>query len=346
MQRIQSIDIARGFTVLVMPSIHTVMIYSLPSVQQSFLGNALAFIAEGPGAQLFMFVMGVSFTLSSHINIKSVFQRAGFLLIMAYTLNIVKFIVPLSLGWMPQNLLAELHLHDKHSASFFFLLLGDILHFAAIAYLVLFFVIRLKQFQYWSLLLAVAVIFLSPFVWDLHTGIASLDYILQLAGGHPPNVFFPLFPWLIYPLAGLSFGYFLHQFEKRRVFAVAGWIGFILCFITTLLPATQTKTAWLPFYRTGPVDTFFHFGFVLVWLAITNWISLKIPVNPFFKLLIFCSKNITSIYLIQWILVLWFIWFTGYQTVGFSQSLFWMLMITIATLLLSWSLKYAHGKNL
>ena len=68
MQRIQSLDLARGFTVLFMPSVHVVMLYSQPQVQQSLLGDILAFIAEGPGAQLFMLLMGVSFTFSSRIN--------------------------------------------------------------------------------------------------------------------------------------------------------------------------------------------------------------------------------------------------------------------------------------
>jgi uncharacterized membrane protein len=342
--RIQSLDIARGFTVLIMPSIHVAMIYSNPNVQYSALGMILAFIAELPGAQLFMLIMGISFSLSSRINKKYVFQRAFYLLIAAYTLNILKFIIPLLFGWMPQNLLSELHLTDQRSSVIFFFLLGDILHFAAIAYLLLYFIYRLKNFQYWSLAFVIIITFISPAVWDSHTGIAAVDYTLQLIGGHPPNVFFPLFPWLVYPVAGLSLGYFLHRFDNKKIFVITGWIGTVICFITLLFPATPETTAWLPFYRTVPVDTFFHLGFVLVWISIINWLSRKISDNPFFKLLTFCSRNITSIYFIQWILVFWFIGFAGYQTIGFSQSVSWMILITAITLLLSWLLKFANGK--
>jgi uncharacterized membrane protein len=343
MPRIQSLDLARGFTVLIMPSIHVVMLYSQPSVQQSLLGDILAFIAEGPGAQVFMMIMGISFTFSSRINKRSVLQRAFYLLLAAYALNFLKFVVPLLFDWMPENLLQELHLTDNYSAISFFLFLGDILHFAAIAYLILYLVYLIPRYQYWSLLFAIMIIFFSPLVWDLHTANSIMDYLLQLAGGHPPNVFFPLFPWLVYPLAGLTFGYYLHQYEPDKVFAKAGWLGLLLVIVTCLFPATIERTEWLPFYRTGPVDTIFHVGFILLWLGIIHWITKRIPSNSFFRLLIFCSKNITSIYLIQWILICWFIAFTGYQTLGFSKSFIWMLMISMISFLLAWLLNNAYA---
>jgi len=49
------------------------------------------------------------------------------------------------------------------------------------------------------------------------TGFIFVDYILTLLGGHPPYVYFPVFPWIIYPLTGLSLGYYLKKFETSRV---------------------------------------------------------------------------------------------------------------------------------
>lgn len=343
MQRIQSFDLARGFTVLIMPSIHVVMLYSSPQVQQSWLGDILAFIAEGPGAQLFMLLMGMSFTFSSRISPQYVLQRTFYLWVAAYCLNFLKFIVPLWSGWMPQNLLDELHLQTDARAATFFLFIGDILHFAAIAYPLLFLVSRLKHYPYWSLLMAVAIMLCSPLVWDIKTGIVWVDYLLQLTGGHPPQAFFPVFPWLVYPLAGLAAGYYLRKHDTTAVLKKAAWIGVLFLFVSCLFPPTQLPAEWLPFYRTQTADTLFHLGFVMVWIAVIHWLSRKTRGNVFFDLLIYCSKNITSIYIIQWVLICWGMALAGYGTLGFAATFLSMSAITISTLLLARLVKRIHA---
>ncbi len=119
MQRIQSLDLARGFTVLLMPSIHVAMVYSI-EVQQSILGNMLAFMAEWPGAQLFMLLMGIYFTFSYLNNRQSILRRAFYFLIAAYVLNFLKFLIPLWMGWMPDSLMKEVQMKNNLSGKFFF----------------------------------------------------------------------------------------------------------------------------------------------------------------------------------------------------------------------------------
>ncbi len=345
MNRIQSFDFARGFTVLMMPMIHVVILYSKPQVQQSLLGDMLGFIAEGPGAQLFMLLMGVSFTFSKRISTTYVFKRAFYLLVAAYLLNFFKFILPLKLGFIPENLLAELALKNDSRASLFFLLIGDILHFAGVAYLVLYLISRIKHYQYWSVLIAIAIIFLSPYIWDLKTGIPFVDQLVILFNGHPPQTFFPVFPWLVYPLVGLSLGYFIKQYNHNSFLKRTGIFGVALVVVSLGFPATTTVTSWLPFYRTEPADTIFHIGFVLIWIAIVHWISRKIKDNPFFRLLSFCSRNITVIYLVQWIMICWCLAFTGYLQLNFWPTIAWMIGITTVTLLLTYVIKGSNASS-
>lgn len=346
MQRIQSFDLARGFTVLCMPMIHVVMLYSSIPVQQSLLGDILGFIAEGPGAQLFMLLMGVSFTVSKRITKKYVFQRAFYLLLAAYLLNFLKFLVPFGLGLMPENLLAELQLQNDFKAVQFFLLIGDILHFAAIAYIILFFITRTRYYPYISLVLAIAIMFLSPYVWDVKTNIVFVDQLLILFNGHPPETFFPVFPWLVYPLMGLTLGYLLKHVNNNYLLKKTGISGIGIMIISFCFPATTTITVWLSFYRTEPADTLFHVGFILLWLSLFHWLHKKIPANPVFKLLNFCSKHITSIYIVQWILICWCMVFTGYLQLTLVNSIAWMGSITTVTLLLTHALHHAYRKSI
>src|SRR5690242_13320705 len=98
MKRIASIDLARGFTVLFIPAIHSVMLYSTLQVHQSAYGRLLAFIAEWPGAQILMLLMGVSFALSAKVSNKKVLLKALILLFIGYLMNYSKFVLPIQTG--------------------------------------------------------------------------------------------------------------------------------------------------------------------------------------------------------------------------------------------------------
>ncbi|MBN8878055.1 MAG: DUF1624 domain-containing protein [Sphingobacteriales bacterium] len=343
--RIQSLDLARGFTVLIMPTIHVVMLYSNPEVQQSLLGNILAFIAEGPGAQLFMLMMGIGIVFSKRNNNRYIIQRALYLLITAYALNAFKFNIPLWLGWLPENLLQELQGTGIQPTATFFLFIGDILHFAAIAFPLTCLVAKSTHYPFLAVILVIAVTLLAPFVWDKQTGIPVIDHLIILFNGHPPQTFFPVFPWLAYPLMGITIGFLLKHYPVKSILKKAGWIGLGVMIITCLFPPTPMQQDWLPFYRTAPADTFFHLGFVCTWIAVAHWISRKVKGNIFFDLLTFCSKHITAIYLIQWILICWGMAIAGYGTLGFTTTFFSMLIITVVTLSLTKLLPYVSRKK-
>jgi len=334
MKRIPTIDLARGFTIFIMPSVHVALLYSNMQVKESMFVHILSLLAEWPGAQVFMLLMGISFQFSSRINRRSVLQRTFYLLLAAYLLNVGKFVLPFLSGFMPDGLLQELEVSSQNIEWLF--LLGDILHFAAMAYLTCYFLYR---YQYLTLFISILVIFVSPFVWDIHTGNPVIDYILALVGGQPPRVFFPLFPWLVYPLTGLFIGYYLKTFPADKIFFNAGMIGFILWFFG-LINSTPGS-----FYRTTPADTICHVGFVLTWLCMWHWITKKIKMNFFFRLLIFLSKNITVIYIVQWILVFWCLAFTGYGQLNIYWSLIWMFLISFNSFLFPLLLKQPYEKK-
>jgi hypothetical protein len=348
MQRITSFDLARGFTVLIMPAAHALLLYGQPEVHQTLLADIFRFLAEGPGAQLFMLLMGVSLTFSKRITMRYVFKRALLLLSAAYLLNFFKFIVPLGLGILPENLLTEFQLINDIQALDFFFFMGDILHFAAIAYLLLYLVTRLKHYAIWAFILTVAIMILSPFVWDVKTGFVFVDSIIILFNGHPPQTFFPVFPWIVYPLMGLTIGFLLKHNNADWLLKKTGLSGLGLIIISWCFPPTTTITPWPPFYRTEPADTLFHLGFVLLWLSGIHWISRKVKENYFFRLLKFCSKQITTIYIIQWILICWCMALTGYMQLDIITTVGWMCGATVITLLLTYAItrSYAQSKNI
>ena len=336
MERIRSLDLARGFTVLFIPAIHTGMLYSHPSVHTSVLGCFLIAIAEGPGGQLLMLLMGLSFTFKKRQNTSEILLRSGLLLLIGYLLNILKFIIPYSYDALPGGVIHDLQLSNDSNAIWQLLGLGDILHFAAIATVILHFVYRCTHFQIWALITALTVVIISPFVWDMHFENPLLDYISALATAQPPYVFFPLFPWLVYPLAGLAIGYYFQK-DQSRTFIMCGVIGAVLTSVGLSLEHFFTTDNSFGFYRTHIPGTMWHLGIVLGTLYVWNLIGRSITNNYFFRILTFSSKNITLIYIIQWVMICWMLPVFGYQELPLSISVMVMLSMTINTYLLTYT---------
>ena len=84
--------------------------------------------------------------------------------------------------------------------------IGDILHFAAIAIVVMGIVCQFRNYDRVAAWMAVAICFAGPWLWDASSDNGFVHYCLQILGGQPPAVYFPMFPWLVYPFLGLCLG--------------------------------------------------------------------------------------------------------------------------------------------
>jgi uncharacterized membrane protein len=335
MSRIKSLDLARGFTVLMMAPIHTMMVFSNLSLRSTLLAQILAFIAEWHGAQVFMLIMGISFSLSGGLSLESVFLKATRLMALAYLLNIFKLVLPHLFGWLPDSLLSELQV-DKGAPGYLQLfLLGDILQFASISLIVMAIVSKFKFSGTIALWVAMAICIISPLFWDVASNNNFVTYLLNLIGGQPPQIFFPLFPWLVYPLLGFYIGGILQKKEQWLGFDSFWIVGLALIVLSSAVKYLLHSNDLSSFYRTTPLDTLLHIGFVLTMLSFWHWVQKNVKPNILFKLFTYCSKQITQIYFIQWVLICWLLAFIDYQQSGFMVSIFLIFVNSIATLMLS-----------
>lgn len=346
MKRILSLDLARGFTVFMIAPIHTVMLFSDPGVRSTLLGNGLAFVAEWHGAQVFMLIMGISFSFSKDQSIESVFKKAASLMVYAYSLNILKFVIPHFFGWLPISLLELLQIDPGLHGYTQLFLLGDILHFAALSLIILAIIFKFKNYEKVAVWISVIICFSAPLLWDSTSNNGLINYGLELMVGQTPNVYFPLLPWLVYPLIGICLGKIIQQKESWLGFD-SFWIpGSGLIILATIIKYFLHEPDFSSFYRTTPLDTLIHVGFVLVMLSIWYWISLNIKPNYLFKLFTYASRRITRIYIIQWILIIWLLPFTGYQQTGFIGTLFLIFLTSFITLITSLIIDLAKSKKL
>jgi len=336
MPRIKSLDLARGFTVLCIPAVHTILLYSQPSVRDTLPGQLLRFIAEGPGAPLFMLLMGISVALQREQPFQKILKKTVLLLAAGYGLNILKFLLPYAFGWLPADLLSELEV-PANGGAWTLVGLGDILQFAAPALLISYGITRFRSYGCIAAALAISIAWMSPLVWDAHSPHPFINYLLQLATGQPPRTFFPLFPWLAYPLVGLAIGRTIRRDGKFHAAWVGQWGLFFLILHAIFQLAYPTMTA-TSFYRTYPMDTTEHLGVVMITLYIWDVLSRYVKGNVLFRILTYCSRNITQIYLIQWPLICWGLPLFGYQQLKELTTLFVTIGMTILTLVISLSI--------
>lgn len=327
-------SLARGFIVFVMPAVHSVMLYSSEEVKMGGLGIVLGSLAEGPGAQLFMFLMGIFIVLGRSKTTKQIVVRSLLIGGLGYLLNLFRLVIPYYLNLLPATYVSSITVSHDSPAGWQLFVIGDILQFAALAYL--FCALLYKHCSRIAILVFIIVLvwWISPYTWNVSKlPNVSVFYLLT---GIPPKVFFPFFPWIFFPVLGLVFGRVLQLYSSVQFTRAIILTGILMITLGKLI-TTREPLEWnTNFYRQGRGGTLLHGGIALLWTALFIGIAQLKTSNLFFRLLNFASRHITIIYVLQWIIIMWMFRLFGYNSLTLVSSLFALLVTSILSFALSW----------
>lgn len=324
--RLLWIDTARGFTVLYIPSVHVTMLFGNSMVYASHWGHAMDWIATRPGAQLLMMLMGLSFRLS-HASSITQLHRSYHVILSGYLLNCLKFVVPGLLGWIPKTFFHEFGLTNTKTRFLELLLLGDILQFAGLSLLVLTFLHRCRIRNTSVFLMIVSISAISPYCWTMKLNSTTINECFSLITGNHPLVFFPLLPWLVFPLTGYLLAGYLTG-EKIP------WTRCVL--VSLLLVSSGVFIRTDDLYRPVFSNCLYHIGFCIVWLFICCKCTPMLLNTKLFHLLHFCSKHITLLYGVQWVIICWSMAWLSFRGLNLTRTILWSIIITAASLLLTY----------
>jgi hypothetical protein len=339
----KGLALARGFIVLIMPAVHTVLLYSTPSVKTGIIGHILGFLAEQPGAQLFMFQMGLFIAIGKQKPVKFILLRFLVLLVSGYALNFIRLTLPYYWGWLPIEFLESNGISEKENIPMRLFLTGDILQFAAIAYLSCWIIKYNMRTIFGISVLLTSFILVFPFVWGFRPQNPIVEKVFDLFNGSPPAAFFPYFPWMAYPLTGLLVGTIRNRWEKMRIkFGIFISLALIVCglIFCRLEPEEWNNN----FYRLGRGPTIAHIGAAMLWILIFIWIVPRLKSNLFFSFLNWLSKYITPIYLVQWVIIIWMLPLFGFEKLPASKTIMTILITSTISfslpLILQQTIKY------
>jgi len=298
--RLRFLDIARGLAIVFMVFQHVQIIFAVGSGEDSALGAAFLLLGTAPAAPVFMVAMGFLFGSSSRTGVRSGVVRGLQLFALGYALNLLRFVLPLLVQGDPHAIEV---FGGAWWGAFFEI---DILQLAGLSLIVLGPVKRYLRDPRLVLALALAVAIISPLLWGVGGGHVFLDPLWGLGEW----VSFPLFPWLAYPLLGLSLAGFAARATSAdrlmRVWALAGAAVVLAgAALAVLVPVRAGILAFGDYYRSGLPVQLLLAGFVLLWLPLLWSLDRRLAWRAVPRYLTSLSRNITAVYLIQWVLIGW-----------------------------------------
>lgn len=334
-KRIAALDLIKGMSVVGMIIIHTLLIYAnVKSQSETVIGGFIVFL--GRGTSIFLICMGITFMTSSHQSLKSSIKRGGLLLLAAFFMNFMKFIIPAVLGFAPDNFIQKYGWHGPIEQQYMFLvMLGDILQLAGISLLFVGFIREYVKNKYGILAIGLLIALVSREVSGINIDYPVINYISDLffSNDYPAYIYFPVFPWMSFIIIGMFFGkwYLELNYNSKQLFKNMLYVGLLFVALGAPLVFLFDAYNYNGFYHMGPGGVIYFAGWTLIFLWIIFRITSKMKDNKFTSLLKYCSRNLTSMYMIQWILISWGKGIFGYRQHGIGSVLLLIVLYMILT---------------
>ncbi|MGZ4079048.1 MAG: heparan-alpha-glucosaminide N-acetyltransferase domain-containing protein, partial [Bacteroidia bacterium] len=184
----------------------------------------------------------------------------------------------------------------------------DILHFAGISIIIIASLKKVLEKNIIFVLIAIVLSsFLGHFLLKYIPDNLFLKYISAFFYGSCKWSYFPLFPWLAYPLAGIAF----YQIQKKydpgfmntTISKLITAVLFIVFLAFTLKYAAGVSSDLSSYYHHGLIFVLWVIVFLSLYTFFVNEINNFLGTTLLFNYLKWLGKNVTIIYIIQWIII-------------------------------------------
>ena len=347
-RRIQTIDFGRGVSVILMILVHTLWIHAKQEVQtQTALGHFIHFV--GRGTPVFLIAMGFSFMLSRNQSLGSATKRGIYILGVAFLMNFLKFVIPILFGFAPQNFIEAYGWQNPIATQqlIYLVLTGDILQLAGSALLIIGLIRKYVSQRIVLLLLAILIAFMSRWFTPIHTDFFIVNYIQQLFFSNDFWVYFPVFPWLSFIVLGMFFGklYMENNKDQKKLFIRMLIYGLFFIITGSFMLWHNHEYHFNDFFHLGPGGVIYLAGWNFTVLFFFYLLLHYTRDNLVYKFIFYCSKNVTSIYVIQWVVICWAMGIFGFQNSNLWETLLLMPFFVTITFFIQYLLDMARTKN-
>ncbi len=295
--RTHTADVLKGIAILLMIQVHVVELFASHELAASSVGKVFMFLGGPPVAPFFMVLFGY-FISVSHKSRQQLIVRGlkifalGMLLNLALNFNLIYTVWR---GLLQIDILP-------------FVFGVDILQFAGLSLMVIALLKNiLEQQLVVTLIIIIASVLLGQYLIAYIPENNFLKYVTAFFYGSTKWSYFPLFPWLAYPLTGMVF-YQLQQSYQIDVTLTtktnkALVIGALL-FVTLTIGYAISIASDLPsYYHHGILFFLWTIVFLIAYSVCFHAITEHIGTTLLFSYLTWLGKQVTLIYIIQWIII-------------------------------------------
>jgi uncharacterized membrane protein len=289
-------DILKGIAVVRMVLVHLFEVFASPEISGYPLNNLLLFLAGPPGAALFMVIMGY-FIAKSGKTLDQLFYRGFKLILWGLLLNIglnLHLLILIATAQVDMNLWP-------------FVFGVDILFLAGLGMMLIGLMKRLirDKLVYWLILFTV-VSSIGNFLPAYDGQQTWFIYLQAFITGHTSWSYFPLFPWMAYPVAGYIF-YLLDKQYKLSDFTSKGLVYIALALAIPLAATFRQGFAVVmvqsDYYHHSTIFSIWLLAVIALWVILIRLLSMKRENNFLFSWFRWIGQRVTNFYVIQWLLI-------------------------------------------
>jgi len=319
MKRNRTADLLKGIAVILMIQVHLMELFAQPAIYSGWIGKISLFLGGPPAAPIFMIVMGYYFALSKR-SLKSSIFRGLKLILLGFALNI----------GLNMNLFFKIANGSIQTSPWPYLFGVDILFLAGLSLVILSIVkhfFKLKLLPYFSLLILIFLLQLYHFQPGSNI---TFQYIqAYFAGDGIWWSYFPIIPWLAYPVSGFILFIILPKINssvsvQRYLTIITGIVSFVFIGYGVKVSANLSE-----YYHHDSVFYLFTSCFLIFYSIIIGLISSQREIK-IIRWVEWLGINVTAAYVIQWL-------FIGniateiYKTQNIWQLLYWFFAALVVT---------------
>ncbi|NVN95334.1 MAG: DUF1624 domain-containing protein [Bacteroidetes bacterium] len=317
--RNQTADVLKGLAVIFMIQVHIMEQFASITASTSWIGKIAYFLGGPFCAPVFIGVMGYFLAVSNQSF--PYFLKRG---------------IVLFLGGILLNIVRSIHLfitiiHGKYNLDTLFFIFGaDILTLAGLSVLLIGF---LRLISKKSLFLYIPILLLFAVSGNLIAmDKQAQNLFLNFVIGESDPSYFPLFPWFSYVLLAYIFKLIYDKYQSFIFpFSKFHWISVALLSLIILIFTPYAFSISLNlsvYYHHSFVFFLWVIGFMLLYVLFINYLNNKFKNTKPIRYLSWTGKNVTVIYVIQWIII-GNIATAIYATQNLINSELWFIGITL-----------------
>jgi uncharacterized membrane protein len=295
--RLQTADLLKGIAVLLMMQVHLIELFATQQISTGYIGKFLMFLGGPFVAPVFAFFLGY-FIIESKKNAKQLIGRGVGLIFLGILLN---FLLNL-------NLILSVK-EGKFTIDLLPYIFGaDILPFAGLAIILLVvFNNGINKNIYMVIAGAIASAFLGHYLLRFIPDKVFFKYVSSFFYGSSRWSYFPLFPWMAYSLMGIAFYHLKQKVDLEKKFNAIPKIGVMILFLLfmafTIFYAVSVSADLQAYYHHGLLFFLWTIVFLAFYGFFVNQLNLITGDFVLIRYMKWLGKNVTLIYVIQWLII-------------------------------------------